>query len=104
MFFLGSLYTALSTLAITADIMSMMPSSAAAILRALSRWQELWTDLVRELGSAEIMKTGLAGHSNESCLMTRKLIQASINKSQHPYFQKVGHQSLTEIYSFLIDS
>lgn len=83
--------------------MSLMPSSAPAILRGLARWQELWADVTRELGTAELMKTGMVRHSNEMCHLTRKIVQASLNNSKHPFFQKVGHTSLTELYSFLME-
>lgn len=94
--------TALSNVTITADIMSMMPFTAPALLRALARWQELWNDLTRELDTAALMKTGMSRHSNEMCHLTRKVVAASINKSKHPFFQKVGHKTVTELYSFLI--
>ncbi|EGX91128.1 Fungal transcriptional regulatory protein [Cordyceps militaris CM01] len=96
-------HAALSNVAITADIMSMMPFTASALLRALARWQELWGDLTRELGTAALMKTGMSRHSNEMCHLTRKIVEASINKSKHPFFQKIGHETVTELYSFVID-
>ncbi|OAQ96917.1 hypothetical protein LLEC1_05300 [Akanthomyces lecanii] len=68
----------------------------------LGRWQELWNDLTGELDTAAPMKTGMARHSNETCHLTRKIVEASINKPKHPFFQKVGHKTVTELYSFLI--
>lgn len=82
--------------------MSIMPFTAPALLRALARWQELWGDLTRELDTAALMKTGMSRHSNEMCHLTRKIVEACINKSRHPFFQKVGHKTVTELYSFLI--
>ncbi|OAA79149.1 Fungal transcriptional regulatory protein [Akanthomyces lecanii RCEF 1005] len=93
---------ALSNVTITADIMSIMPFTAPALLRALARWQVLWNNLMRELDTAALMKTGMSRHSNEMCHLTRKIVEASINKSKHPFFQKVGHKTVTELYSFLI--
>ncbi|OAA70701.1 Fungal transcriptional regulatory protein [Cordyceps fumosorosea ARSEF 2679] len=99
---LSTAAVALSNVAITADIMSMMPFTAPALLRSLARWQELWADLIRELGTAALMKTGMSRHSNEMAHLTRKIVEASINKSKHPFFQKVGHETVTELYSFVI--
>ncbi|KAJ3499557.1 hypothetical protein NLG97_g260 [Lecanicillium saksenae] len=95
-------YAALSNVAIAADIMSLMPFTAPALLRSLNRWQELWIDITKELGTAGLMKTGMARHSNEMCLLTRKIVDASLNHSKHPYFQRVGHKTLSELYSFII--
>ncbi|KAJ6781406.1 hypothetical protein PWT90_02243 [Aphanocladium album] len=95
-------YAALSNVTIAADIMSLMPFTAPALLRSLNRWQELWGDLTKELGTAALLKTGMSRHSNELCLLTRKIVNASLNHSKHPFFQRVGHKTVTELYSFLI--
>ncbi|TQV97897.1 Fungal transcriptional regulatory protein [Cordyceps javanica] len=46
---LATAIVALSNVAITADIMSIMPFTAPALLRSLARWQDLWKDLTSEL-------------------------------------------------------
>lgn len=94
---------ALSAVALTVDLMSLTASSTPALMRAIARWQELWVDTTKELGTEALLKTGMVRHSNEMCCLTRKVVEASVNQSRHVYFRKVGHQSLTEIFSFLME-
>lgn len=82
--------------------MSLMPFTAPALFRSLARWRELWGDLTKELGTAGLLKTGMARHSNEMCHLTRKIVEGSLNHSKHPFFQKVGHKTVTELYSFVV--
>lgn len=82
--------------------MSLLPSSAPAILRALARWQELWDQITKTMDTEALTKAGMAAYGSEMCVLQRKIIEARLGGSSHPYFQGVGHESLTELYSLVL--
>lgn len=78
-----------------------LPICAPQIRQATTRWRKLWAHATAGIDEAQLNKVGMARHAPEMCNLVHALIDASLAGSTHPYFQKVGHDSLEELYSFV---
>ena len=87
----------------TAQLMSLLPISAPAILRAIGRWEELWREAAGQLGAEDMLRSGFLRHSGEMCWVARKLVAFSLSGKYRTsaYFQAVGHESLEPLHDLL---
>lgn len=98
---LCQLMVAISAQFTTCHLNMTLPICAPQIRQAITRWQKLWAHATAGIDEAQLNKVGMARHAPEMCNLVHALIDASLTGSTHPYFQKVGHESLEELYSFV---
>ncbi|KAH0598048.1 hypothetical protein MHUMG1_04420 [Metarhizium humberi] len=95
---------ALSSMAVSAHLNGTMPATAPALLRAIDRWHDLWDAVTSKLDSASLQRSGMARHSNDISALIRKVVEVAISDTEQPAFLKsVGHESLRELYDFILN-
>ncbi|KAK2001059.1 hypothetical protein LX36DRAFT_571038 [Colletotrichum falcatum] len=93
---------ALNGMTLSANLMGILPASAHALLRAISRWESIWESLRGRMSPAAFEKCGIIRHNSELCWAARKIIQVAISGDKSsPYMQKVGHDSLVQLHEFV---
>lgn len=96
--------TALSSVAISAHLMSMMPVTSSAILRAISRWQELWEGQTARADEDRVEMTAMARHCSEFGCLVQKVVEASVSgRKPPPYLDNVAHDSVDELYNLILE-
>lgn len=87
---------------ISARFACLLPTAASAILRATTRWQELWDVAVGRIDSVQLARSGIVRHSGELCWLARKVVEISIAPGERPaYLEGMAYDSLVELHSFL---
>lgn len=83
--------------------MSLLPTSAPAILRAIDRWEELWQAAAGRMDPDRLRMSGFVRHSGEMCWLARKLVEFCLSGRDRtsPYFQRTGHDSPDELHGLL---
>ncbi|KID97698.1 Fungal transcriptional regulatory protein, partial [Metarhizium majus ARSEF 297] len=95
---------ALSSMAVSAHLNGTMPATAPALLRAIDRWHDLWDAVTSKLDSSSLQRSGMARHSNDISALIRKVVEVAISDTEQPAFLKnVGHESLRELYDFILN-
>ncbi|KAL3963606.1 hypothetical protein ACCO45_000610 [Purpureocillium lilacinum] len=95
---------ALSSVAISAHLMSMMPVTSSAILRAISRWQELWEGQTARADEDRVEMTAMARHCSEFGCLVQKVVEASVSgRKPPPYLDNVAHDSVDELYNLILE-
>jgi hypothetical protein len=80
-----------------------MAAAGAALLRAIDRWNDLWDAVAGKLDSASLQRSGMARHSNDINALVRKVVEVAMSDGEQPAFLKsVGHESLRELYDFIL--
>ncbi|OIW32849.1 hypothetical protein CONLIGDRAFT_569909 [Coniochaeta ligniaria NRRL 30616] len=96
---------AISSIATSAHLMSLMPTSAPGLLRAISRWRELWEAVAAQRDHETLQMTAMARYCGEFCCLVQKIVEASgSGKDLPPYLEAAAHDSVAEIHSFIFDS
>ncbi|KAJ6441614.1 fungal transcriptional regulatory protein [Purpureocillium lavendulum] len=96
---------ALSSVAISAHLMSMMPATAPSITRAISRWQELWEGQTTRADEDHVEMTAMARHCSEFGCLLQKVVDASVSGQKlPPYLDKVAHDSVDELYNLILEA
>lgn len=91
-------------MAVSAHLNGTMPATAPALLRAIDRWHDLWDAVTSKLDSASLQRSGMARHSNDISALIRKVVEVAISDTEQPAFLKnVGHESLRELYDFILN-
>ncbi|KAL2021720.1 hypothetical protein VTK56DRAFT_6663 [Thermocarpiscus australiensis] len=100
---LNLLIFALHSVIACARLMTLLRSSASAILRALDRWQELWRATAGTLDAEHLRRSGFVRHSGELHWLARKLVEHSLSGKDKTsaYLQGVDHETLNELHEFL---
>lgn len=84
--------------------MSTLPLVSPSILRAISRWQALWEAVTSKVDQDCFQVTGMSRQCSEFCYLLQKIIQVSLSGSKlPPYLERVGHDSLAELYNFILE-
>ncbi|UNI16347.1 hypothetical protein JDV02_002784 [Purpureocillium takamizusanense] len=95
---------ALSSVAISAHLMSMMPVTSSTILRAISRWQGLWEGGTTRADEDRVEMTAMARHCSEFGCLVQKIVEASVSgRKLPPYLEKVAHDSVDELYNLVLE-
>lgn len=81
--------------------MGTLECSGACLLRAITRWHELWDQITSTIDNKTLLRTGLVRHAGENCTLARTVIQARLAGVDHPYFQSIGHDTTQALFSFL---
>lgn len=76
--------------------------AAPKLLRAITRWQQLWNYVTVPLDNNTLLKANLTRHARDYSVLARALLDARIQGLQHPFFDSVGHLTLRALYSFLL--
>ncbi|KAK1980204.1 hypothetical protein LZ30DRAFT_724011 [Colletotrichum cereale] len=93
---------ALNGIVLSANLMGILPASAHALLRAVSRWETMWESIRGRMDPATFEKCGMIRHNSELCWATRKITQVAISGDKSSaYMQKVGHDSLVQLHEFV---
>ena len=88
----------------SANLMSILPTVAPSIVRATSRWQELWRATTTKLGQDYFQVTALSRQCNEFCCLLQKIIQISLSGGKlPPYLETVGHETVADLYNFILE-
>ncbi|GAB1320959.1 Zn(2)-C6 fungal-type domain-containing protein [Madurella fahalii] len=97
------LVLAMMSVIATARLMSLLPVSAPAILRAIDRWEELWGTVAGRVDPEQLRMSGYARHSGEMCWVARRLVEFSLSGRDRTsaYFQRIGHDSPDELHALL---
>ncbi|GJN78133.1 hypothetical protein PLIIFM63780_001626 [Purpureocillium lilacinum] len=96
--------TCISSVAISAHLMSMMPVTSSAILRAISRWQELWEGQTARADEDRVEMTAMARHCSEFGCLVQKVVEASVSgRKPPPYLDNVAHDSVDELYNLILE-
>jgi hypothetical protein len=81
-----------------------MPTSAPGILRAISRWQELWEAVAAQVDDDSFQMTAMARYCGEFCCLVKKIVEVSASGEKlPPYLKATAHDSVAEIHSFIFD-
>lgn len=72
------------------------------ILRAVSRWRELWERVTCDMDEEVMLKAGLTRHCHENCTLVEHLVIFYQKTPDHAYFHTIGHNTLVPIYSLLL--
>ncbi len=82
--------------------MVLLEVAHPSLLRAITRWMELWDHITRDMDHEILLKAGLTRHCHENCTLARHLAKAYQMEPDHVYFKTIGHKSLTPIFSLLV--
>ncbi|KND89067.1 Transcriptional regulator MET32 [Tolypocladium ophioglossoides CBS 100239] len=97
-------WDAISSIAVSAHLMSTLPAVSPSILRAISRWQQLWEAVSEKAGQDCLQMTGMSRHCKEICYLIQKIVQVSSSgRKLPPYLDRIGHDSLAELYNFILE-
>lgn len=87
---------------LSANLMGILPTSAQALLRAVSRWETMWETIRGRMDPAAFEKIGMIRFNSELCWAARKIVQVAISGDKSSaYMQKVGHDSLVQLHEFV---
>lgn len=78
--------------------MGIMAKWAPTLLRALERWESLFAEAMAQVDEKTARKAGAARHAPETCILLRLIIVVFLKAPNHAYFQKIGHDSMQELY------
>ncbi|GKT41309.1 uncharacterized protein ColSpa_01490 [Colletotrichum spaethianum] len=93
---------ALNGMVLSANLMGLLPASAHALLRATSRWENMWESIRSRMDPAAFEKIGMARYNSELCWAARTIIRVAISGDKSSaYMQKVGHDSLVQLHEFV---
>ncbi|WQF79139.1 Putative zn(2)Cys(6) fungal-type DNA-binding domain, Zinc finger C2H2-type [Colletotrichum destructivum] len=92
----------ISGMVLSANLMGILPTSAQALLRAVSRWETMWETIRGRMDPAAFEKIGMIRFNSELCWAARKIVQVAISGDKSSaYMQKVGHDSLVQLHEFV---
>ncbi|PNY28458.1 Transcriptional regulator MET32 [Tolypocladium capitatum] len=95
---------AISSIAVSAQLTSMLPFVSSSLLRALSRWQQLWEAVTAKVDQDYLQITGMSRHCGEFCCLSQKVIKVSVSgRKLPPYLDRVGHDTVAELYNFILE-
>lgn len=95
--------TGLSCIIVSGHVMSTISESAPAIQRALSRWQDVWKFLARRSQGDALTGCGIERYSDGLCWAARTMLESLVSREElHPFFKRVGHDTLAEFHGFLV--
>jgi hypothetical protein len=87
---------------VSARLMAMLPIMGPPLLRATSRWFELWEATIKRLGPDKVLVGGLSRHSASLAWLAQGCIQISLLPGpQCAYLQKIGQASLEELHELV---
>lgn len=86
----------------SARLMAMLPAMGPALLRATSRWFEIWEATIKRLGPDKVLVGGLSRHSASLAWLAQGCIQISLRPGpQCDYLRKIGQASLEELHELV---
>ncbi|KAL0943188.1 transcription factor, partial [Colletotrichum truncatum] len=86
----------------SANLMGILSSSSHNILRAVSRWEDMWDTVRERMGPAKFEKSGMVRYNTELCWAAKVIVKIAIaGDRSSAYMQKVGHDSLVELHEFV---
>lgn len=72
------------------------------IKRAMSRWHGLWDTASAAIDESALLKLGLVRHAPETSMFMSAYTDEVMKGSTHPYLMSVGHETMEELFSFLV--
>jgi hypothetical protein len=87
---------------VTSRLMCTFPTSSPFLIRAFSRWEEIWDSITGKMDPHTLSREGISRHSGEICHLAKKVIQVSLSGSERwTYFRHVAHDSILPLHEFL---
>lgn len=91
---------ALHSVIVSSQLMSMLPVNGPAIIRAISRWYELWEMTKSRMDPEEFRKSGLLRHLGGLAWLAHRMLELQLSGARQAATstRSVGSASVAELH------